>query len=936
MSRKRRTPDTPDRPVPPHPDGPRPAAPAGTRLALRNWRVATKLNAILLIPVLVALVLGGIRVYGSYDRWQEAEDAERTAGLVRAATAYAHALVDERDVTARPLLEGRRDDPGIADARQRTDEAREEFAARAAAAPDTPNIRRRVAAVGDAETRLDTLRRQAYTEALPGAATEEAYVRVQRPLMSFSNELGLGTGNLAAYGRGVYALSLAKAASSLQRALGVHLLVAPGPGQEDTDEQRAAFLSYVRLEEIARGEYTAAGTEEDARRLESAMADAAEGAAASAPPSAPDLDAMTALLAGGATAGGGMPDGVDAGTWFQAATAEFDAYHDIETDLVDAAVREAGDIAGTARRDMALNAAAVLAAVLLAFLVAGLVARSMSRSMHRLRAAALGVAGERLPAVVDRLAKGGPAGADTRVEPIGITTRDEIGQIARAFDQIHREAVRLAGEQAVLRGNVSTLFSNLSGRNQGLIERQLTLISAMESQEADPDQLSSLFQLDHLATRMRRNGENLLVLAGQEPAHRWDRPISLVDVLRAAASEVEDYARIELRGVAATVVHAEVVNDLVHLLAELLENATVFSSPQTAVRVTATRLPDGRVLAEIHDQGIGLAPADFADINARLADPPRLDAAVAGRMGLFVVSRLAERHGIRVQLRPAEGTGTTSVVMLPPTACSPAPGNAGTRDEEAGPGSAADRITPARTPRTPAQGGAAYDRGYAGLPPVHAPAGRPAITHTDDAAAPVPPAAPRQGPRHARRPALGPADAPPRSTGTTEPPPGEHPTTQRGFEPVTPAAESHRGGPTGAAQRVGFTGTEQVAADDRATTGAGLPRRERARQQPEEDPAQRLRDDSRDPAEPPGPGEAWRDRGPRREERSGGTTSAGLPRRVPQAHLTEHSPQESAPDRPQVSRDPKDVRGRLSSLRRGVQQGRGVRDDRGAQNDEYD
>ena len=165
---------------------------------------------------------------------------------------------------------------------------------------------------------------------------------------------------------------------------------------------------------------------------------------------------------------------------------------------------------------------------------------------------------------------------------------------------------------------------------------------------------------------MRRNGENLLVLAGEEPGRRWDQPVPLVDVLRAASSEVEQYERIELSGVPEAEIHGRAVTDLVHLLAELLENATTFSSPQTKVRVTATRLPDGRVMIEIHDKGIGLTAEDFADINHKLANPPTVDAAISQRMGLFVVGRLSDRHGIRVQLRPSgEQAGTTSLVMLP-------------------------------------------------------------------------------------------------------------------------------------------------------------------------------------------------------------------------------------------------------------------------------
>jgi hypothetical protein len=218
----------------------------------------------------------------------------------------------------------------------------------------------------------------------------------------------------------------------------------------------------------------------------------------------------------------------------------------------------------------------------------------------------------------------------------------------------------------MLRGNVNAIFTNLSRRSHGLIERQLALITDLENNEADPDQLENLFKLDHLATRMRRNGENLLVLAGEDPGRSWGEPIPLVDVLRAAASEVEQYERIELAGIPETDVVGPAVTDLVHLLAELLENATTFSSPQTKVRVTATRLPDQRVLVEIHDKGIGLTSEDFAEINAKLAEPPTVDASVSRQMGLFVVGRLAERHGIRVQLRPSgESAGTTSLVMLP-------------------------------------------------------------------------------------------------------------------------------------------------------------------------------------------------------------------------------------------------------------------------------
>ena len=296
-----------------------------------------------------------------------------------------------------------------------------------------------------------------------------------------------------------------------------------------------------------------------------------------------------------------------------------------------------------------------------------------SEALRRLRDTAQDVARRRLPELVQALSETDPQDVDVSVGSVGTFSDGEINQLARAFDEVHREAVRLAAEQALLRGNVNAMFTNLSRRSQGLIQRQLSLLSELESREADPALRDSLFKLDHLATRMRRNGENLLVLAGEEPGRRWTRPVPLVDVLRAAGSEVEQYERIELAGVPTIQVVGRTVNDIVHLLAELLENATSFSSPQTKVKVISHALPDGRVLIEIHDTGIGLSPEDLLTINERLASPPTVDVSVSRRMGLFVVGRLSGRHGIRVQLRPSASDGLTALVMLPVDAVATAP-----------------------------------------------------------------------------------------------------------------------------------------------------------------------------------------------------------------------------------------------------------------------
>nr|WP_246530735.1 nitrate- and nitrite sensing domain-containing protein [Streptomyces bathyalis] len=695
----------------------------GNRLAVRNWRVRTRLYAILLIPVLVGLVFGGFRVSDSVDTWSEAEDAQRTAELVRAAATYGNALIDERDRTAAPLLAGRRNDPAVERARTVTDRAKKDFDRAASAMPDKPGLERRLAVFRKVEPKLGPLRAAAYSKRLGGVQTEEGYVAVQHPLMEFSNELGFGTGNITSYGRTVYSVSLGKAAQSLERSIGMHLLMRPGPRKEDVQRQRTGLTSYAYLERIAMEEYVGGGRPEDVKLMkqESAKASAkgkehaakAEAKATAAgrdfvPP--PSTQKAIPMIVSGAGKRALASKGVTPESWFATTTGKFDAYRAVEKELTERAVDETQQISDDAARDALVNALIVLVALLIAFFLAGMMARSMSRSMGNLRNAAFDVAQQRLPMLVDQLSRTDPGRVDTRVAPIPIDSTDEIGEVARAFDQVHREAVRLAAEQALLRGNVNAIFTNLSSRNQGLIERQLGLISDLENNEADPDQLESLFRLDHLATRMRRNGENLLVLAGEEPGRSWNEPVPLVDILRAASSEVEHYERIELSGIPEMEIHGQVVNDLVHLLAELLENATSFSSPQTKVDVTATRLPDDRVVVEIHDKGVGLTGEDFADINHKLANPPTVDASLARRMGLFVVGRLADRHGIRVQLRPSgEQVGTTCLVMLPEAIT-----RGGGGEEEGYEDFTVSRIMPEPPPQPiPGQGGR-------GLPPSRA------------------------------------------------------------------------------------------------------------------------------------------------------------------------------------------------------------------------
>ncbi len=371
----------------------------------------------------------------------------------------------------------------------------------------------------------------------------------------------------------------------------------------------------------------------------------------------------TANLATGNTGLGNV--GINPQEWFGNVTETIGKIRHVEESLVGQAVSRAQDLRKKAIIAAVVIGGAVLVVLVIALLFTVIVGRSMVRPLRRLRAGALEVAGVGLPETVRRMSEADSENISIDVQPIDVDSFDEIGEVARAFDQVHREALRLAANEAALRGNVNAMFVNLSRRSQSLVERQIKLIDELEQGEQDPERLGSLFQMDHLATRMRRNSENLLVLAGHESTRRWNQPVPLVDVLRAAVSEIEQYERVTLNVQPGIAVRGPAVNDVVHLIAELAENATSYSSADTPVNVSGHMLNSGGVLLDITDLGVGMGSEEMAHANWRLDNPPVVDVAVSRRMGLFVVARLAARHGIRVRLRPASGAGLTALVWLP-------------------------------------------------------------------------------------------------------------------------------------------------------------------------------------------------------------------------------------------------------------------------------
>ncbi|QQM45094.1 sensor histidine kinase [Streptomyces liliifuscus] len=304
-----------------------------------------------------------------------------------------------------------------------------------------------------------------------------------------------------------------------------------------------------------------------------------------------------------------------------------------------------------------------LVAVAASLVISVRIGRGLVVELVSLRNTALEIARRKLPHAMRKLRAGEEI--DVRAEaPPGPPAEDEAGQVAEALTTVHRAALRAAVERAELASGISGVFVNLARRSQVLVHRQLSLLDTMERRSDDPNELSDLFRLDHLTTRMRRHAESLIILSGAAPGRAWRMPVSLTNVVRAAVSEVEDYARVEVRQLPETSVVGAAVADLTHLLAEIVENAAQFSPPHTRVRVTGEPVGNGYAV-EVEDRGLGMGKETLAEANRRIEQSEAFDLFDSDRLGLFVVSRLAARHGIKVHLRTSPYGGTTAVVLLP-------------------------------------------------------------------------------------------------------------------------------------------------------------------------------------------------------------------------------------------------------------------------------
>jgi signal transduction histidine kinase len=395
----------------------------------------------------------------------------------------------------------------------------------------------------------------------------------------------------------------------------------------------------------------------------------------------PDVDTAGALRDAVIRSGGAAASlNVDADEWYIKQSGATRQLRTLELELTAALARTAQRSEANALT-RAVVTGGIAALVVLGTLTGGAVlAVRTTRRLRRLRHAALAVARTELPVAVaevagagtpDRL-RGALITSNRRVAAMMDPGSDEVSEVSAAIGVVHQQALRLAAEQAVLRQEVSALFVALSRRGQSLVHRQLQLIDEFQHAESDPHTRARLFALDHLAARMRRNEENLLVLAGGEPGRRFEKPLDMTSVTRAAAAEIEAYDRVQAPIGDEVWIAAPAVGDVIHVLAELLDNATAFSPPETRVRVVVKRVPEG-VTVSVVDQGIGMSPGQLNEVNRRLARPSVLTSALVGTMGLLVVARLAARRGARVQLRSAGAGGTTAEVLLPETMLTSAP-----------------------------------------------------------------------------------------------------------------------------------------------------------------------------------------------------------------------------------------------------------------------
>jgi signal transduction histidine kinase len=650
---------------------------------LGNVPIRSKLVVTLIGPL---LVLGVLALVGIRSNQAESARAARSNAYARLAAGLAplvHELQGERSLSLAYIDSRRRRwGPQLAEQRQTVDRAAAEYRAGAERLKgDDRELAEKIQyglnelgrlpeqreAIDELRIAPDELKLEPGLEQHEeegehdvGAATAQGHGPIDTPrkgldqytdtindLLDINSEIAPGSNDeplLKAVAASV-ALARAKDFSDLQRGLLQNVFTADRFGVNEYGK----LTSLVAAEQVYTAQFDNAATPEQHELLERTVAGA-------------DVERAKENVEK-ALAGEDKSDlGVEASLWFAATTVKQDRLRTVEerlsADVIDisAALRQAAD------RRALLSSLLLAGTLVLALALALITARSLIRPLGRLEHAAVGTA-ERLPGVVQRLEDGEQVDlAAESAPPTEVRSRDEIGRLAQAFNTVHRVAVQEAGREASLRRSVGEMFLNLARRSQSLIERQLEVIDEVERGGSDVH--TGMAELDHLATRMRRNAENLIILSGSEPVRRWRGPIALSEVVRAAVGEVKEHTRVEVMPLDRVELVGHAGADVMHLLAELIENAVSFSAPGTQALVAGQPIPAGYLL-EIEDQGLGMSDEQLVKVNEQLASPPDADFALAKMLGFFVVTQLASKHGIRVQLRHSWYGGITALVLLP-------------------------------------------------------------------------------------------------------------------------------------------------------------------------------------------------------------------------------------------------------------------------------
>jgi signal transduction histidine kinase len=621
---------------------------------LRDARIRSKLALILVVPLLAVLALATVRLVDVGGRALDArqvEDLTRLSTDISQLTQYLH---KERMAAAAYLATPGAKPDDYNGVIAQTDQRIQKYTADRRDLSDPPSaVQERLNRIDDHFRTMDATRKKITDR--DEIAVSEAVLRygvVITDLIGYGEVLSqyAGEGAVADSLRAVSAFSRAKAGTAEQEAVAYAARVAG----DLSAEQLAVFTATQTSQQEALEGFSLVATPQQRSLVDNTVTGDAVNLA----------DQVSARLS--------RADTVAPLEITQSLGAVVDLMRWAEQRLEAQTLTEAAAESSSVTRQAALEAGLVLLTLIIAVALAVILARSLNLSLRRLREGALAVANRDLPDAVARLRDVrnlGDGGADDIVrqvrDPIRLTNRDEVGQVAQAFNVVHREAVRIAAEQAALRTSVSAMFLNLARRSQSLVDRMIGELDQIERGEEDPKRLAQLFELDHLATRMRRNDENLLVLAGADSSAPRREDALVVDALRAAQSEVELYNRIEFGTVDTDIaITAVAVNDVVRLVAELLDNATRFSPPNTVVVADGRRIRD-YVVIQVEDRGLGMSEEQMDALNRRLSETPDVDVAAFRLMGLAVVSRLASRYGIRVELRANIEGGTVAQVVLP-------------------------------------------------------------------------------------------------------------------------------------------------------------------------------------------------------------------------------------------------------------------------------